>query len=359
MAATRSWWRRWRLPLVVALAVVALAVVGLRGRLPDPREVLTSLAGADFGWIAVAALLQAVSLAAFAYQQRRILGAMGVRLGRRDALGITLASTAISIALPAGAVASTGYTIREYERAGATRQLSAAAAVVSGLTAMGGLSLLYLTEAVAFVANNSTTLLNWRPLAVVAALAALTAVAVTAGRRVARRPSGGWLARSRALEGRAFRALRKVLILARDAWRAGAALRIRDWAAAVAYATVNWVADIACFAATARAFDLRVSLATLAAIYLAVQIVRQIPLTPGGAGIVDTAFIAGLTAAGATAVGATAAVLAYRLLSTWLLIPAGGIAALIRRATTTRAAEPDRAPAGGPTVEPARPAPVS
>ena len=153
MAATRSRWRRWRLPLVAAGAVVALAVVGLHGRLPDPREILRDMAGADFGWVAVAALLQALSLVAFAYQQRRILSAMGVRLGRRDAVGITLASTAISIALPAGAVASTGYTIREYERAGATRQLSTAAAVVSGLTAIGGLGLLYVTWAAAIVAQ--------------------------------------------------------------------------------------------------------------------------------------------------------------------------------------------------------------
>jgi uncharacterized protein (TIRG00374 family) len=332
-------WRRWRLPLVAAAAVVALAVIGLHGRLPDPREILTALAGAEWSWILLAVLLQAVSLAAFAAQQRRILIAMGVPMGRRDAMGITLASTALSIALPAGAVASTGYTIREYERAGATRQLSAAAAVVSGLTAIGGLTLLYLTEAVAIVANSSTTLLDWQPLAIVAALAALTAVVVTAGRRLARRPAGA-VAPSREVRGRVPRLLHRLLVLASDAWRAGAALRVRDWASALAYATVNWVADIACFAATARAFDLRISLATLAAIYLAVQIVRQVPLTPGGAGIVDTAFIAGLTAAGATAVSATAAVLAYRLLSTWLLIPAGGAAAVARRYSAARSAAP-------------------
>ncbi|WP_460849450.1 lysylphosphatidylglycerol synthase transmembrane domain-containing protein [Phytohabitans suffuscus] len=347
MGAGRSWWRGWRVPLVVAAGVVVLAVVGLHGRLPHPREVLAALARAGWGWILLAALLQAVSLVAFAYQQRRVLAAMGVRMGRRDAMGITLASTAIAIALPAGAVASTGYTIREYERAGATRELSAAAAVVSGLTAIGGLSLLYLAEAAAIVAGSSTTLLDWQPLAVVAALAALTAVAVTAGRRLARRPPAGWAARGRELEGRASRLPRRLLVLARDSWRAGAALRARDWATALGYAVANWVADIACFAATARAFDLRISLATLAAVYLAVQIVRQVPLTPGGAGIVDTAFIAGLTAAGATAVSATAAVLAYRLLSTWLVIPAGGAAALLRRYPIARSA-----PAG------ARPAPA-
>jgi len=343
--ATRSRWRRWRYPLVMAIAVVALAVVGLRGHLPDPREVLTVLAGAEWGWIALAALLQAVSLVAFAYQQRRVLVAMGVPLGRRDAMSITLASNAISIALPAGAVASTGYTIREYGRSGATREISTAAAIVSGLTAMGALGLLYLAEAVAILSRNSTTLLTWRPLAVVAALAALTVAAVILGRRATRRPSSGWAERSRALEGRVLRHARGLLVTARDAWRAGAALRARDWAAALLYAAVNWVADIACFAATARAFDLRVSLATLAAIYLAVQIVRTIPLTPGGAGIVDTAFIAGLTAAGAGAVSATAAVLAYRLISTWLMIPAGGAAAVLRRYAAGRATTADPAPA--------------
>jgi uncharacterized protein (TIRG00374 family) len=342
---------------VAAVAVTALAVVGLHGRLPDPREVFRVAAGAEYGWIALAALLQAVSLVAFAYQQRRILAAMGVRLGRRDALGITLASTAISIALPAGAVASTGYTIREYERAGATRQLSTAAAVVSGLCAIGGLGLLYVTWAAGLVAQNSTVFLTWQPFAVVAVLAALTAAAVVAGRRMAH---PGRARRTRDLEGRVARAARKLLVLARDAWRAGAALKGRDWAAALAFATVNWLADIACFAATARAFDLRVSLGTLAAIYLAVQIVRQVPLTPGGAGIVDTAFIAGLTAAGATAVSATAAVLAYRLLSTWLVIPAGGGAALLRRWAVARSAAPDPAPADGPAgVRPARAAAVS
>lgn len=335
MGGAGSRWRRWRVPLAVAAGAAVLAVVGLHGRLPDPREVLTVLAGAEWSWVLFAVLLQALSLAAFAGQQRRVLVAMGVPIGRRDAIGITLASTAISIALPAGAVASTGYTIREYERAGATRQLSAAAAVVSGLTAIGALGLLYLAEAVAIVVDNSTALLDWRPLAIVAVLAALTAVAVTAGRRLALRP---WVARSRELEGRALRLLRRLLVLARDAWRAGAALRVRDWASAVTYAIANWVADLACFAATARAFDLRVSLASLAAVYLAVQIVRQVPLTPGGAGIVDTAFIAGLTAAGATAVSATAAVLAYRLLSTWLLIPVGGAAAVARRYAVARSA---------------------
>jgi uncharacterized protein (TIRG00374 family) len=126
----------------------------------------------------------------------------------------------------------------------------------------------------------------------------------------------------------------RLLASARDAWQAGAGLRVRDWAAALAYAALNWLTDLLCLAAATRALGLPVGLTTLAGIYLGVQIVRQVPLTPGGVGVIETALVAGLTAAGATAVTAAAAVLVYRLLSCWLIIPTGGAAGLaLRRAT--------------------------
>ncbi|WP_246278455.1 lysylphosphatidylglycerol synthase transmembrane domain-containing protein [Phytohabitans rumicis] len=326
MAAARRW-RRWRLPLMVAVAVAGMAVVFLSGRLPDPRELLTALAGAEYGWVALAALLQAVSLAAFAYQERRVLAAMGVRLRHGQAMSITLTRAALAIALPAGAAVATGYAVREYRRAGGTREIGAATAVVSGIAAIGGLTILYVGGGAIVVAEQSTTFLSWQPLAVVAALTALTFGGVALGRRMSR-----WSAQG----GRVPRYLRRPLAAARDAWQAGAALRGRDWAAALAYATVNWLADLLCFAAATRAFGLPISLVTLGGIYLAVQVVRQVPLTPGGAGVVETTFVAGLTAAGATAIPATAAVLVYRLLSCWLLIPIGGAAALTRRPALRR-----------------------
>src|SRR4051812_40897853 len=99
--ARRQWWRRLRLPLLLA-AGVALAALGLWGRLPDPREFLRALAEADYGWVTLAAALQAVSLGAFAWQQRVLLRALGVRLTARRAAAVTMARTAISIAMPAG-----------------------------------------------------------------------------------------------------------------------------------------------------------------------------------------------------------------------------------------------------------------
>jgi uncharacterized membrane protein YbhN (UPF0104 family) len=341
-AGDNSRYVRWFRLAAIGVAVVVLAVIGLRGRLPDPVEFLAALAGAEYGWVALAALLQAVSLAAFALQQRRLIDNLGVRLRLRHVMAITLARSALSISLPAGAAVSTGYAIREYRRAGVTRKVGAASAIVSGLASIGGLTLLYVVGAVTIAAQHPSGLLNWQPLAVVAALTALTAGAVTVGRRHAdprgvpgrrgrTRPDRDPASEPRAPYGRVGAQIVRLLTAGREAWQAGASLRARDWAAALAYAALNWLTDLLCLAAATRALGLPIGVTTLAGIYLGVQIVRQVPLTPGGVGVVETALVAGLTAVGATAVSAAAAVLVYRLLSCWLIIPVGGIAALTLR----------------------------
>jgi putative heme transporter len=328
--------RRWRLALI-AVAALALAAAGLWGRFPDPREFVGALAGADYRWVTLAAALQLASLAAFGWQQRQLLNALGVRVPPGRTIAITLARTAISISLPAGAAVSTGYAIREYQRVGAAKEISAASMIVSGLASIGGLTLLYVTGGAAVVSQDPLLLLSPRPLAVVTGLIAVTTAAVILGRRQLNRPTGAQRPRP---DGRVLGFARKTLDAAREGWRAGAALRARDWVTAVLFAAANWLTDLLCLVATCRAVGLPVGVTTLAGIYLGVQIVRQVPLTPGGVGVIDTALVAGLTAAGATAVTAAAAVVIYRLLSCWLLLPAGGIAALALRR------HPERTPVG-------------
>ncbi|MFF5296519.1 lysylphosphatidylglycerol synthase transmembrane domain-containing protein [Paractinoplanes globisporus] len=335
-ASRRSWWRRLRLPLLLA-AGLALAALGLWGRLPDPHAFLGALTGADYWWVTLAAALQVTSLAAFGWQQRVLLRSLGVRLTARRAAAVTLARTAISIAMPAGAAVSAAYAVKEYQRGGVSKEHSAASMIVSGLASIGGLTLLYVTGGVAVLGRNPALLLRPEPLAIVGGLAVLTTGAVIAGRRV---PSFAAAIRG---NGRVLTWIRRTLASAQQAWQAGASLRARDWTAAVLLFAVNWLTDLLCLAATCRAVGLPTGVVTLAGIYLGVQIVRQVPLTPGGVGVVDTALVAGLTAAGATAVSAAAAVLIYRLISCWLLLPAGGVAALALRrggATGVRARTP-------------------
>ncbi|WP_240670612.1 lysylphosphatidylglycerol synthase transmembrane domain-containing protein [Actinoplanes solisilvae] len=337
-ASARRWWPRLRLPLIIVVAV-ALAVVGLRGRYPDPREFLGALTGSDYRWITLAVALQALSIAAFAWQQRQILKAFGVRISLPFATAVTLARTAISISMPVGSAVSAGYAGKQYLRVGATKEIAAASMIVSGLASIGGLAVLYVGGGAALLTRDPTLLSGAQPLAVVAGLAALTTGAVLLGRRLMRRPvPAAATAEARPKpDNRIAAFLRRTLASAREAWQAGAALRAREWIVGTLYYAVNWLTDLLCLAATCHAVGLPVGITTLAGIYLGVQIVRQVPLTPGGVGVIDTALVAGLTAAGATAVTAAAAVLIYRLISCWVLIPAGGLAALwLRRDPATR-----------------------
>ena len=315
-----------RVPLVV-LAAVGLAAFGLRGRFPDPREFLGALTSADYWWVTLAVVLQVVSLGAFAWQQRQILRAFGVRLGAGFTMAVTLSRTAISISMPVGSAVSAGYAGRQYVRAGASKEIAAASMIVSGLASIGGLALLYAAGGAAVLTRDPGLLAGPQPFIVIGGLVAMTAAAVVGGRILMRRPAEPGPERPRS-DNRVAAFLRRTLASAREAWQAGAALRAREWVVGMLYYAVNWLTDLLCLVATCRAVGLPVGITTLAGIYLGVQIVRQVPLTPGGVGVIDTALVAGLTAAGATAVTAAAAVLIYRLISCWLLLPAGGIAAL-------------------------------
>ena len=114
----------------------------------------------------------------------------------------------------------------------------------------------------------------------------------------------------------------------------------RSWVLSLVHATVNWGLDFACLAATAAAFGIDVSLVRLATVYLTVQLVRQVPISPGGIGVVEVALLAGLVSAGAAHGPAAAAMLVYRLLSCWMIIPLGALAYATLRRRTTPVPEP-------------------
>ena len=82
-------------------------------------------------------------------------------------------------------------------------------------------------------------------------------------------------------------------------------------------------------AITAVGASPRFSLVLLA--YVAAQLLAQIPLTPGGIGVVEAGLTATLVLAGVSGGDAAVATLAYRLVSYWLMLPAGLIAWIIHR----------------------------
>ena len=98
----------------------------------------------------------------------------------------------------------------------------------------------------------------------------------------------------------------------------------------------QWLADFAVLACATFAVGASVDFVSLATVYVGVQALRQIPFTPGGIGVIEAALLGGLIAAGAVAAPAAAAVVIYRVLTLWVILPAGAVAAVLDRAPATR-----------------------
>ena len=114
----------------------------------------------------------------------------------------------------------------------------------------------------------------------------------------------------------------------------------RKWWQALLLASGRWLLDYATLLAALNAVGAhpRPSLVLLA--FFAAQLLGTMPLTPGGLGFVEAGLTGTLALAGVPGGRAVLATLAYRLVSFWLPIPAGGVTALIHRRLYERTAEP-------------------
>jgi uncharacterized protein (TIRG00374 family) len=103
------------------------------------------------------------------------------------------------------------------------------------------------------------------------------------------------------------------------------------WWQALLLAVGRWLLDYLTLltALTAVHADPRPSTVLLA--FCAAQFLGTMPLTPGGLGFVEAGLTGTLALAGVPAGAAVVATLAYRLVSFWLPIPAGGVAAILHR----------------------------
>jgi putative heme transporter len=103
------------------------------------------------------------------------------------------------------------------------------------------------------------------------------------------------------------------------------------WWEALLGAAGRWVLDYVTLLAALYAIGAnpRASLVLLA--FFTAQLLGTLPLTPGGLGFVEAGLTGTLALAGVGAGVAVVATLAYRLVSFWLPIPAGAVAAIVHR----------------------------
>ena len=101
---------------------------------------------------------------------------------------------------------------------------------------------------------------------------------------------------------------------------------ISDWIAGFGWALVNWLTDCLCLVLAFTAVGADVPWRGLLVAYGAAQVAANLPITPGGLGVVEGSLTIALVAYGGSTASTVAAVVLYRILSFWVPVPLGWVA---------------------------------
>ncbi len=93
--------------------------------------------------------------------------------------------------------------------------------------------------------------------------------------------------------------------------------------AVVAWGVANWILDCGCLASSFLAIGAGIPWRGLLLAYGAGQLAANLPITPGGLGVVEGSLTIALVQFGGAEASTVAAVLLYRILSFWAELPLG------------------------------------
>jgi uncharacterized protein (TIRG00374 family) len=317
----RSRWRVvWLVLRVVVFAVLAyIAVQVVLSNSAELSGAASYLSNANWAWIALAATAEAVSYLNFSLLQRQLLEAGGLRLSLGPLAAMSLAGSAITNSLPGGGAFATVFAYRQFRRRGADEALTTWTIVA--FTALTAVALALMALVGLIVAGEDGQVQGLWPL--VAALIIGPAIGVAILLRpgliaVALRRPLEWIERvtpgNRDPKGAADRLIAKLETVRPTA---------RNWALGLAFAGGNWVFDCSCLALSFMAVGAQVPWRGLLVAYGAAQVASNLPITPGGLGVVEGSLTVALVAFGGQTASTVAAVLLYRILSFWLILPVG------------------------------------
>lgn len=305
----------------LAVAVVVLwAVGGQRGELEGALSYLEDL---KWQWVAMAGVTEFLAIVAFGAMQRVLLEAGDVRATLTDMTAIAFAGNAIQNSLPAGPLWSNVFAFRQFKRRGADDILSVWVLVATSIASAASLALVAILGLI--FAHNQNVAADL--LAVAAGVVGLlvlvrymlrrhtwTLRVVTAivrlCQRFIHRPRGdarelvdqGWARLTAVTPGRSV------------------------WVLAFAFAAGNWLWDCLALALSFLAVGSGVPWQGLLLAYGAAQLAINIPITPGGLGVVEGSLTIALVAYGGPKEATVAAVVLYRLISFWGLLAVGWLA---------------------------------
>src|SRR6266536_3506126 len=271
--------RRW-IWLMLSSAGLVLAVQEVVGSRAELLSAIGDLRRVSWTWLGVAILAEWCSYTAVAFAQRRLLRAGGVTV-RVGTLGrLAVASQAMGSVLPVGYLVSNVVVLGGLTRRGVGKMLALWMLAMVGLLYIVTLVLIGLVGAQ--LAPPSKDVPDLRVVA-----------AIVLGRLI-----GG-----------------DVL--------AELSLGPRGWSVGFGWMLLYWAGDVACLAVAFFAVGGILPWRGLLFAYAAGQLAALLPVTPGGLGLTEGSMSLALAAyTGATT--ALAAVLLYRLITYWAVLPAGG-----------------------------------
>lgn len=317
--------RRWLWPALKALAVLAAlgvaayAVSGKTGELTGVGDYLDDL---RWWWMVVAVVAEVLSYAALSSLQRRLLRSAQVRVPALSMLGITMAGAAIQYTFPGGGVIYLAYLWRQFKRYGADDLIASWVVLAFNVVTFVALAVLAaIGLGMAFSTGSALDLVG-----VIGGIVALAGGLVVAVRE--RRRLLPHAARTLRLSQRLFKwphPDRPAVELV-SAWTAeltAVTPSRRVWARAFVLGLANWLADLSCLALAFYAVGVGVPWRGLLLAYGAGQLASLLPITPGGLGAVEGSLTVALVTFGGGTESTVAAVLLYRLVSFWMMLPVG------------------------------------
>jgi uncharacterized protein (TIRG00374 family) len=320
-------------------ALALWAVTGQRGELSGASHYLTHL---RWQWILAAAALELGSYVAFALVQRDLLAAGGVDMSVGRLTAVTLASTAMANSMPAGPLVSLVYGFRQYRRRGADAAL--AGWTIGALFVCASVTLALLAAAGVAVAGAEGAGLD-----LLGVTAGVLVAALALGALFVQRTAIVWL-----LTGTVRTSIRFLHWPGGDVERrietivlrlTTVILSAKELAEVTVWGAANWVLDCGCLALCFLALGVGVPWKGLLLAYGAGQLAANLPITPGGLGVVEGSLTVALVYFGGAKSSTIAVVLMYRILSFWIELPVGwGTWAVV--AWTDRRADERSAAAG-------------
>ena len=302
--ALQAFWAR--LPLrglrivgtVVFLGVAVYLIVLRRGSI---EHSLSRLGSAQPGWVVVAVVAELASLVCYAALVRVLLQLGAVTVPFRALFSLTVIGIAMINSIPGGLAISTVYWYEQLRRYSVQRSVAAFALLVSSL--VGIVTLVLLSACGLALGSNGFGSQARYP---VLAVATTIVIAAVLGRRRFV-PAALWAVRH----------------LSRHDTAPEQPVAANHLVLLLVLGFLNWLFDAAVLLAALAAMGQTIPVRGVVVAYTLGQLVSAIPILPGGGGTIEATMSAGLLVAGGTGAAVIAAVLLYRMISAWALVPVG------------------------------------